>query len=192
MKVGAQDVFGVGKFKLYIVAVETAGVAFRVENGGKKPRDYYLKDNGKGVRLSPDVSVTLKGMADNQLADVEIAHEAGQCPKWLKVKSGSLVLSRRKAEQVIIDKGRAVVSVMAFDETRCSIHICHAGKNVERFLVVGESPVAIMPKVRVEYFGLWGQNVAKLKFTAPRHISIDRHEVHMRKEYDVQTIEENG
>lgn len=190
LKIGGQDLFAVGKFKIYIVAVESAGVAVRVENGGKKPKDYYLKGTGKGVRLSGDVAIKLLFITEQRLADLEISHVENQAPRALKVKTGSLVFSRRRGEQVIVDKGRAVITVMALDDKRCTVHVAYSGRSFEKYLVVGEQSLAIIPKVKVEYFGAWGDNMGKLKFTAPRHIVIDRHEVHMRKEFDVSTIEE--
>ena len=190
IKTGWQDLFGLGKFKIYILAVTCEGVAIRVENGGKKPKDYFLEGTGKGVRLAGDVSLKLLGLSEQRLAEIEINHPDNTAPRALKAKQGSLVLSRRKGDQVIIDKGKACVTVMAFDNRRCTLHIAYAGRSFETFLVIGENPVSIIPNIRVEYFGTWGETMSKLKFTAPRHVVIDRHEVHIRKEFDVSTIEE--
>lgn len=190
MKIGGRDLFAVGKFKVYILAVTSEGVAIRVENGRKKPKDYFLSGFGKGVRLSGDVSLKLLNLSEQRLAEIEINHPENANPRALKAMQGSLVLSRRRGDQVIIDKGKACLTVMAFDDRRCTLHVAYAGRSFETFLVVGENPVTVIPKIKVEYFGTWGDTMSKLKFTAPRHVVIDRHEVHMRKEFDVSTIEE--
>mgnify|MGYP007055198410 CR=1 FL=1 len=189
IKMDSQDILGVGKFKVYCVAVESAGVLLRVENGGKKPRDYMLKDNGRGIRLAPDVVFTLQAITDKKLAVLDIGHADGVAPRFLKTKLGSLIVSRHKAEQIIIDKGRVVVTVMAFNDSRCTVLVSHGEVCKESFLILGDGPVTLSPKVTAEFYGLYRQDSAKLKFSAPKHISIDRHEVHMRKEFDIDTIE---
>lgn len=189
MRVGGQDLFGINnQFKVYVLAVESSGVAIRVENGGKKPRDHYIKGEGKAARLAPDAIIRLDKITEDRLAELTISHPDGSRVRTLKSKLGCLVVTRRRAEQLIIDAGKAVVTVMAFDENRCSIHVAQNGQCKQKYLVVGEQPVTILPKVKAEFFGIWGNNQAKIKLTAPRHVVIDRHEVHMKKEYDVNVI----
>lgn len=190
IKIGSLDLLGVSKFKVHCVAVECNGVTLRVENGGKKPRSYYLKPDGRSIRLAPDVTMSLKSISDNKLAVLDVGHNEGVKPKFLKTKLGSLVVSRHKAEQVIIDAGRVVVSVMAFDEKRCTILVSRDNQCRETFLILGDGEVKISPKVTAEFYGMYRNDAAKLKFTAPRHVTIDRHEIHMRKEFNIDTIEE--
>ncbi len=183
-----RDTLSIENFKIYVVAVEHGGLALRIESQRKKPKSQYL-DVKRGTRLNGDISIKLDSIK-NRVAKVSIVHVKNKAPKFLDGRMGRLVMSRRRGQQLIVDGGAAVITIKNISASRCAIWVAHKNKHLERVLVVGEAPITVLPNIKMAYFGFSDidENGAKLLTIAPKSVRIDRHEVHLNREFGLDVL----
>lgn len=187
-----KSVIQFGGFKVCVDSVDDEGICIRVIKHFKSVKTYYYRFSrgSRGYRLSPNHSIYVIGKDKNGFVKLEVTFLDHEKIKNLNIQMSRLCFSRRRSEQIIINNGLAIITVMALDEKRCAVNVAYSGKTYQKYLVIGERPIKVIPDVTIEYVGFYAQVNGRLSVIAPRYMTVDRHEVHMKKEFNISTIEE--
>ncbi len=189
LKLETRNTIKVQQIKIYAVAVEHGGMALRVENGRKKIKEYYVEIK-KGVRLTPEITITLNAISENRVAQVSVVHAQKMRPEILGARNSLLQLTRSKGQQIIVGGGVGVITIKNINNTRCAIWVAHKDSHTERVMVIGESPINVLPHVKMRFLGVLADNnnEASIQIIAPSELNIDRHEVYISREYDIDVL----
>ncbi len=189
LKLETRNTIKIQQIKIYAVAVEHGGLALRITNQRKRVKEYYVEIK-KGIRITPEITITLNGISDDRVAQVTVVHTAHMRPEILGARNGVLEFTRSKGQQIIVGGGVGVITIKNINPTRCAIWVAHKDSHTERVLVLGEAPINVLPHVKMRFLGVLAanHNEAGIQVIAPIELNIDRHEVYISREYDIDVL----